>query len=80
MSGPQSTVPDVIAGSEGSTISQQKRKLVEQGFGLAKTVGHILQVLARWVKKFDPMFVLKIVGYNLTRLRSLGNIRLQGQM
>lgn len=79
-SGRQSAVPDGIAASEGYAISQQKRKLIEQGFGWAKTVGHMRQVLVRGIKKVDQMFVLTMAGYNLTRLRSLGQIRLQGQV
>ena len=79
-SGRQSAVPDVIADSEGYAISQRKRKLIEQGFGWAKTVGHMRQVLVRGIKKVDQMFVLTMAGYNLTRLRNLGQIRLQGQM
>ncbi len=79
-SGRQSAVSDRIADSEGYVISQQKRKLIEQGFGWAKTVGHMRQVLVRGIKKVDQMFVLTMAGYNLTRLRSLGQIRLQGQM
>jgi hypothetical protein len=35
----RSAVPDTIAQSEGYAVSQQKRKLIEQGFGWAKTVG-----------------------------------------
>ena len=56
-SGRQSAVPDRIAGSEGYAISQQKRKLIEQGFGWAKTVGHMRQVVVRGIKKVDQMFV-----------------------
>ena len=78
-SGRQSAVSDRIADSEGYAISQQKRKLIEQGFGWAKTVGHMRQVLVRGIKKVDQMFVLTMAGYNLTRLRSLGQIRLQGR-
>ena len=36
------------------------------------------QVLVRGLKKVDQMFVLTMAGYNLTRQRSLGQIRLQG--
>jgi uncharacterized Zn-binding protein involved in type VI secretion len=79
-SGRQSAVPEGIADSEGYAISQQKRKLIEQGFGWAKTVGHMRQVLVRGIKKVDQMFVLTMAGYNLTRLRSLGQIRLQGRV
>ena len=61
-----------IADSEGYAISQQKRKLIEQGFCWAKTVGHMRQVLVRGIKKVDQMFVLTMACNNLTRLRSLG--------
>jgi len=44
------------------------------------TVGHMRQVLVRGIKKVDQMFVMTMAAYNLTRLRSLGKIRLQGQM
>ena len=40
-SGRRSAVPDAIAKTDGYAISQQKRKLIEQGFGWAKTVGGI---------------------------------------
>lgn len=38
-SGRRSAVPDTIAASADYAISVQKRKLIEQGFGWAKTVG-----------------------------------------
>lgn len=38
--GRRSAVPDAIASSEGYAISQQKRKLIERGFGWAKTVAY----------------------------------------
>ena len=38
-SGRRSAVPDEIAASVGYQISQTKRKLIEQGFDWAKTVG-----------------------------------------
>ena len=76
-SGRASAVPDEIAGSEGYAISQQKRKLIEQGFGWAKTVGHIRQVMVRGIERVDQMFVLTMAAYNLTRMRTLGQIRLQ---
>ena len=46
-SGRASNVPDEIAASEGYAISQQKRKLIEQGFGWAKFIGPIRQVMGR---------------------------------
>lgn len=75
--GRRSAVPDAIAASVGYAISVQKRKLIEQGFGWAKTVGRMRQVMVRGLKKVDQMFVLTMAAYNLTRMRSLGQIRLQ---
>jgi len=77
-SGRRSAVPDAIAKSEGYAVSQQKRKLIEQGFGWAKTVGGIRQVMVRGLERVDQMFVLTMAAYNLTRMRTLGQIRLQG--
>ena len=72
-----SAVPDSIAASDGYAISQQKRKLIEQGFGWAKFIGPIRQVMVRGLKKIDQLFMLTMAAYNLTRLRTLGQIRLQ---
>lgn len=76
-SGRRSAVPDEIAASVGYQISQTKRKLIEQGFGWAKTVGGMRQVMVRGLEKVDQMFVLTMSAYNLTRLRTLGLVRLQ---
>ena len=78
-SGRRSAVPDAIAKTDGYAISQQKRKLIEQGFGWAKTVGRIRQVMVRGLGRVDQMFVLTMAAYNLTRMRTLGQIRLQAQ-
>ena len=78
-SGRRSAVPDAIARSAGYAVSQQKRKLIEQGFGWAKTVGRMRQVMVRGLKKVDQMFVLSMAAYNLVRMRSLGEIRPQFQ-
>jgi IS5 family transposase len=75
--GRRSAVPDSIAASAGYAISVQKRKLIEQGFGWAKTVGRIRQVMVRGLKRVDQIFVLTMAAYNLTRMRTLGQIRLQ---
>ena len=74
----RSAVPDDIAGSDGYAISQQKRKLIEQGFGWAKSIGPIRQVKVRGLDKVDQLFVLTMAAYNLTRMRTLGAIRLLG--
>jgi hypothetical protein len=76
-SGRRSAVPDAIAGSAGYAISQQKRKLIEQGFSWAKTIGPIPQVMVRGLKKVDQLFVLTMAAYNLIRMRTLGQIRVQ---
>ena len=76
-SGRRSAVPDAIAASADYAISVQKRKLIEQGFGWAKTVGRMRQVMVRGLKRVDQMFVLTMAAYNLTRMRTLEKIRLQ---
>lgn len=77
-SGRASAVPDGIAQTEGYSISQRKRKLIEQGFGWAKTVGGIRQVMVRGLQRVDQMFVLTMAACNLVRMRSLGQVRPQG--
>lgn len=74
----RSAVPDEIACSEAYAISQQKRKLIEQGFGWAKLIGPIRQVMVRGLDKVDQLFMLTMTAYNLTRMRTLGAIRLLG--
>jgi transposase len=74
-SGRRSAVPDTVAASDGYAISIQKRKLIEQGFGWAKTVGRIRQVMVRGLKRVDQVFVLTMAAYNLTRMRTLGQMR-----
>lgn len=76
-SGRRSAVPDEIAGSAGYAISQRKRKLIEQGFGWAKTVGRIRQSMVRGLERVDQMFVLNMAAYNLVRMRTLGQLCLQ---
>jgi transposase len=77
-SGRSSAVPDEIAASEGYAISQQKRKLIEQGFGWAKVIGPIRQVMVRGINKVDQVFMMAMTAYNLVRMRSLGQVRLEG--
>lgn len=77
-SGRRSAVPDEIARSDGYGVSMQRRKRIEQGFGWVKTIGQMRQVMVRGLKKVDQMFVLNMAAYNLVRMRSLGQVRLQG--
>jgi len=74
-SGRRSAVPGEIANTEGYSISQQKRKLIEQGFGWAKSIGNMRQVMVRGLQKVDQMFVLTMAAYNLTPMRSLAQLR-----
>jgi transposase len=74
-SGRRSAVPDEIAASAGYAISQRKRKLIEQGFGWAKSVGRIRQVMVRGLAKVDQFFVLNMAAYNLVRMRTLAAVR-----
>lgn len=76
-SGRRSAVPDAIAATPGYAVSMQKRKRIEQGFGWAKTVGRMRQVMVRGLRRVDQLFVLTMAAYNLTRMRSLGQIRPQ---
>ena len=73
----RSAVPDEVAASEGYAISQNKRKLIEQGFGWAKFIGPIRQVMVRGLAKVDQVFMLAMTGYNLVRMRTLGQSRVQ---
>ena len=68
---------DNIATTDGYVISHQKRKLIEQGFGWAKFMGPIRQVMVRGLKRVDQLFSLTMAAYNLTRMRALEQIRLQ---
>lgn len=76
-SGRSSAVPDSVATSEGYALSQQKRKLIEQGFGWGKFIGPIRQVMVRGLKKVDQLFMITMAAYNLVRMRTLGQIRLE---
>ena len=76
-SGRKSAVPDAKAATPGYAISVQKRKLIEQGFGWAKEIGGMRQVMVRGIEKVDQMFALTMAAFNLTRMRSLGQIRPQ---
>ncbi len=78
-SGRRSAVPGAIAQTDSYAVSQKKRKLIEQGFGWAKTVGRIRQVMVRGLERVDQMFVPTMAAYNPIRMRTFGQIRLQAQ-
>lgn len=53
--GRQSAVPASIAQSAGYAVSQQKCKLIEQGFGWAKSIGGMRQVMVHGLKKVEQI-------------------------
>lgn len=55
----------------GYGISQQKRKLVEQGFGWIKTVGGLRKLRHRGGPLVTWIFTFTAAAYNLVRLRTL---------
>lgn len=69
-----------LAQSEGYAISQRKRKLLEQGFGWAETVAGMRQVMVRWIKRVNEIFVLTMSAYYLVRMRTLQRMGQTGQV
>ena len=55
----------------GYTMSQRKRKLVEEIFGWAKTVALFRKTRHRGVRRVGWMFTLGLAVYNLVRIRNL---------
>jgi len=55
----------------GYTLSQQKRKLVEQGFGWMKTVGGLRKLHHRGAALVRWVFTFHAAAYNLVRMRNL---------
>lgn len=55
----------------GYPVSQRNRKRVEEPFGWGKTVGLIRQMKVRGLSKINGVFMMTMMGWNLTRMRSL---------
>ena len=55
----------------GYRVSQQKRKLVEQGFGWLKTVGGLRKLRHRGGPLVTWVFTFAAAAYNIVRLRRL---------
>ena len=55
----------------GYTVSQRKRKLVEEIFGWLKTVGLMRKTRHKGVKRGGWMFTFANAIYNLVRIRNL---------
>jgi IS5 family transposase len=60
----------------GYQVSQRSRKRIEQCFGWGKVVGPVRQVMVRGLDKVDQVLTLTMAAYNLTRLRTLADLRL----
>lgn len=56
---------------EGYTVSQRKRKRVEEIFGWAKTVGLIRKAKMRGREKIEWLFTMCIAVFNLVRMRNM---------
>jgi transposase len=61
----------------GYEVSQRKRKCIEQCFGWGKLIGPIRQVMVQGLDKVDQLLTLTMAAYNLTRLRTLAQLRPQ---
>ena len=57
--------------------TQNTAALIEQGFGWAKFIGPIRQVMVRGIKNVDQVFMMAMAAYNLVRMRTLGQVRLE---
>lgn len=55
----------------GYVMSQQKRKLVEQGFGWMKTIGGLRKLRHRGGALVDWIFTFTAAAYNIVRMRRL---------
>ncbi|MCH7824217.1 MAG: transposase, partial [Acidobacteria bacterium] len=55
----------------GYEVSQKKRKLVEQMFGWAKTIGLMRKTRHRGTERVDWMFIFTAAAFNLVRMRNL---------
>ncbi len=62
---------------DGYATSQRKRKRIEQCFGWGKTIGGLRQLMVQGLDKVDQVLTLTMAAYNLTRLRSLAQLRAQ---
>lgn len=57
----------------GYAVSQRRRKLVEEPFGWAKTIGGLARPMLKGVARIGFKFTFTMAGYNLVRLPKLLN-------
>ena len=70
-SGRRSAIDARTTRHAGYSISQQKRKLVEQSFGWDKTVGLMRKLRHRGIRLVSWMFTFTNAAFNLVRMRTL---------
>lgn len=66
-----SSIDDRTLRHDGYHVSQKKRKLVEQIFGWAKTVGCLRKVKHRGLDLVKSITTMNLAAYNLIRIRNL---------
>lgn len=66
-----SAIDDRTSRHTGYQISQRNRKRVEEPFGWGKTIGQIRQIKVRGLAKVNDVFMMTMIGWNLTRMRTL---------
>lgn len=66
-----SAIDDRTSRHTSYQISQRNRKRVEEPFGWGKTVGLIRQMKVRGLAKANGVFMMTLLGWNLTRMRAL---------
>lgn len=66
-----SSIDDRTTRHAGYDVSQKKRKLVEQIFGWAKTVGCLRKVKHRGLDLVKSITTMNLAAYNLIRIRNL---------
>lgn len=67
----QSAIDRRTTRHRGYTVSQRKRKLVEEGFGWGKTIGLLRKLRHRGRERVGWIFTFTNAVYNLVRIRTL---------
>ncbi len=67
----RSAIDDRTTRHAGYTISQRKRKRVEEVFGWGKVVGTMRKVKLRGLERVSALFTFTVAAYNLIRIRNI---------
>jgi transposase len=71
LAGRRSAIDGRTTRQTGYSVSQQKRKRIEECFGWLKTIALLRKVRHRGTLKVDWLFTLACAAYNLVRMRNL---------